>query len=188
MIKTIVDDGEIVKYEIVGAIKNEELLSKDDLIKKLYEAASIIDSQRKYHLRENICPKIGVDYSDASFWADELRFEDLSDIPDYTTNSVYSYYKNYRKDTERKICKILEQLKEIDVKSNNIYLSIYLDNKHGQVKHYYDTYWREYFKLEPNFKIDYKSEILKQWEQLTKVEYNMVSYRIDDHNSASAQS
>lgn len=179
MIKTIVDDGEIVKYEIVGAIKNEELLSKDDLIKKLYEAASVIDSQRKYHLREDICPKIGVDYSEASFWVDELHFEDLSDIPDYTTNSVYSYYKNYKKDTERKICKILEQLKEIDAKSNNMCLSIYLDNQYGKEKHYYDAYWREYFKLEPNFDIDYKSEILEQWEQLTKAEYNGVLYKVE---------
>lgn len=188
MIKTIVDDGEIVKYEINGAIKNEELLSKDDLIKILYEAASIIDSQRKYHLRENICPKIGVNYSEVSFWVDEVCFRDLSDIPDYTANFVYSCYKNYEKDTEGKICKILEQLKEIDVKSNNIYLSIYLDNKYGQEKHYYDTYWREYFKLEPNFKIDYKSEILKRWEQLTKAEYNRISYKIDNQNVSSAQS
>lgn len=71
MRKTIVDEnGKIIKYEIKGTIKNEKLLSKDDLIKILYEAASIVDFQKEKNLRENTCPEIEVEYSVAALWID----------------------------------------------------------------------------------------------------------------------
>lgn len=177
MRKTIVDEnGKIVKYEIKGTIKNEKLLSKDDLIKILYEAASIVDFQKEKNLRENTCPEIGVEYSVAALWIDEVHYEDLSDIPNDIIDDVYIGYKNYQKTIDGIIYKILQPLTEVNVESDDIYLSIYLDDRDGQQRHYYDIYWQKYFESSDG---DYKeNEILKQWERSIRTEYNGISYRV----------
>lgn len=74
------------------------------------------------------------------------------------------------------IYKILQPLTEVNVESDDIHLSIYLDNKDGQQQHYYDTYWRKNIESSDG---DYKeNEILKQWEHSIKTEYNGISYRV----------